>query len=121
MERFGAPNGFCAERPESLLISVAKQPGRRTHKRNQGSSYELQAAQRLSYSIMIDTFHKRIWKPIDPFVQDITLTDELPTEDHTCNATYGTVTVVSSLQDQVRWDTSTTASKMNTSKVLLIF
>ena len=121
MERFGAPNGFCAERPESLLIPVAKQPGRRAQKRNQGSSYELQAAQRLSYSIMIDTFHKRIWKPIDPFAQGGTLTDELSTGDHTGNATFGTVTGVSSLQDQVRWDTSTSAYKMNTSKELLMF
>ena len=70
---------------------------------------------------MIDTFHKRIWKPIDPFAQGGTLTDELSTGDHTGNATFGTVTGVLSLQDQVRWDTSTNASKMNTSKELLNF
>ena len=70
---------------------------------------------------MIDTCHKRIWKPIDPFAQSGTLTDELSIGDHTGNATFGTVTGVSSLQDQVRWETSTNASKMNTSKELLMF
>jgi hypothetical protein len=29
MTRFGATTNFCAQRPESLLIPVAKQPGRR--------------------------------------------------------------------------------------------
>ena len=29
MMRFGAPQNFCAQRPESLLIVAAKQPGRR--------------------------------------------------------------------------------------------
>jgi hypothetical protein len=28
MSRFGAPNNICAQRPDSLLISAAKQPGR---------------------------------------------------------------------------------------------
>ena len=30
--RFGAPQNFCAQRPESLLIVAAKQPGRRAQK-----------------------------------------------------------------------------------------
>ena len=46
MEWFGASINYCAQRPESLLIPVAKQPGRRAQKRHTGSSYELQAAQR---------------------------------------------------------------------------
>jgi hypothetical protein len=69
MECFGAPNGFCVERPESLLIPVAKQPGRRAQKRNQGSSYELQAAQQLSYSMLL--FHNR-------FVSTINIGDSSP-------------------------------------------
>jgi hypothetical protein len=60
MERFGSPVGYCAQRPESLLISVAKQPGRHAQKRQDGSINELQSAQRLAYSIMIDTFYTRI-------------------------------------------------------------
>ena len=48
MERFGAPVNYCAQRPESLLIPVAKKPGRRAQKRHNGSAYELQSAQRLS-------------------------------------------------------------------------
>ena len=61
ISRFGAPRNYCAERPESLLIAAAKQPGRRAQKRHDGSSYERQAAQRLSYSIIIDLVHTRIW------------------------------------------------------------
>ena len=53
--RFGAPQNFCAQRPESLLIVAAKQPGRRAQKRHEGVVYELQAAQRLCYSLMINT------------------------------------------------------------------
>ncbi len=41
MERFGAPINYCAQRPESLLIPVAKQPGRKAQKRHAGSAYEL--------------------------------------------------------------------------------
>lgn len=62
ISRFGSPANFCAQRPESLLISAAKQPGRRAQKRTTGSAYELQAAQRLTYSFMIDTVHGRIWE-----------------------------------------------------------
>jgi hypothetical protein len=32
MIRFGAPTNFCAQRPESLLIKAAKEPGRRAQK-----------------------------------------------------------------------------------------
>ncbi len=61
MSRFGAPTNFCAQRPESLLISAAKQPGRRAQKHHHGIDYELQAAQRLSASGIIDTVYERIF------------------------------------------------------------
>ena len=61
MERFGAPINYCAQRPESLLIPVAKQPGRKAQKRHNGSAYELQSAQRLSTSLMINAVYTRIW------------------------------------------------------------
>jgi hypothetical protein len=61
MSRFGAPNNFCAECPESLLISAAKQPGRRAQKRHHVIDYELQAAQRLSASGINDTVYERIF------------------------------------------------------------
>jgi hypothetical protein len=57
MSQFGTPQNFCAQRPESLLIVAAKQPGRRAQKRHKGVVYELQAAQRLCYSLMINTVH----------------------------------------------------------------
>jgi hypothetical protein len=61
MSRFGTPTNFCAQRPESLLISAAKQPGSRAQKRHHGIDYELQAAQRLSASGIIDTVYERIF------------------------------------------------------------
>jgi hypothetical protein len=60
MERFGAPINYCAQRPESLLIPVAKQPGRRAQKRHNGFAYELQSVQRLSTSLMINAVYTRI-------------------------------------------------------------
>ena len=52
---------FCAQHPESLLISAAKYPGRHPQKQIEGSAYELQSAQRLVYSFMIDTIHTCTW------------------------------------------------------------
>jgi hypothetical protein len=46
--RFGAPSNYSAERPESLLIPAAKQPGRRSQKRH--ATYVHQAARRLASS-----------------------------------------------------------------------
>ena len=60
ISRFGAPTNYCAQRPEALLIAAAKQPGRRAQKRHQGSTYELQAAQRLADGVMIDVFYDTI-------------------------------------------------------------
>ena len=60
IQRFGAPTNFCAQRPESLLIIAAKRPGRRAQKRHHGSAYELQAAQRLSESILIQFTCQRL-------------------------------------------------------------
>jgi hypothetical protein len=79
ISQFGAPQNFCAQQPESLLIVAAKQSGRRAQKRHEGVVYELQAAQRLCYSFMINTVHDRIQngtpapslqKPVDSIVQD---------------------------------------------------
>ena len=72
IERFGAPMNYCAQRPESLLIPVTKKPGRRAQKRQQGVAYELQAAQRLSSSIIIDTMYCRLWES----------TESTPTNGH---------------------------------------
>ena len=57
---------FCAQRPESLLIPAAKQPGRRAQKRYEGSAYELGAAQRLSHSFLIDVIYSRVWDGEEP-------------------------------------------------------
>ena len=61
MSRLGAPANLCAQRPESLLISASKQPGRHAQKRHQGIDYELQAALRLPASGIIDTVYERIF------------------------------------------------------------
>ena len=59
ISRFGSPINYCAERPESLLIPSAKQPGRRAQKRH--DTYEQQAAQRLATSFMITTVYDKMF------------------------------------------------------------
>jgi hypothetical protein len=51
------PPNFCAQRLKSLLIVAAKQPGQLAQQHNEGVIYDLQAAQRLCYSLMIYTVH----------------------------------------------------------------
>ncbi len=60
-----------------MIIVAAKQPGQRAQKRHKGVVFELQAAQRLCYSLMINTVHNRIHngtsapcptKQVDPFL-----------------------------------------------------
>jgi hypothetical protein len=65
MSRFGSPLNFCAEGPESLLQDAAKHPGRQAQEHHEGSAYELQSAQHLMDSVMIDTVHTRIWDTED--------------------------------------------------------
>ena len=59
--RFGAPQNYSAQRPESLLIAAAKQPGRRAQKRHLGSTFEMQSAQRLADTVMIDVLHNAMF------------------------------------------------------------
>ena len=61
ISRFGAPMNYSADCPESLLIPAAKLPGRRSQKRNQGSSYEQQVAARLSSSFIINTYYNNMF------------------------------------------------------------
>ena len=109
MEWFGASMNFCAQRPESLLIPVAKKPGRRAQKRHEGSSFELQVAQRLSYSLMIDTVYARIWKPFChlPVPASESATNYTVIQQSTGNATFGTVTGDTLTGNHVDWTTST--------------
>ena len=109
MERFGAPMNFCAQRPESLLIPVAKKPGRRAQKRHEGSSFEWQAAQRLSYSLMIGTVHTCIWKPFCHLPMPASDSSSNPTvvQQSTGKARFGTVTSEALTGNHVTWTTST--------------
>ena len=61
ISRFGAPMNYSADRPESLLIPAAKLPGRRSQKRNKGSSYEQQVAARLSLLFLINTYYNNMF------------------------------------------------------------
>ena len=126
MERFGSPLNYCAQRPESLLIPVAKQPGRHAQKRQNGSIDEWQSAQRLVYSIMIDTLYTRIWDPPDAFKEqcktDTMMKDQnLPTCESTGKATFGTVIYDDSHRLHVCWSTTTHLSLMHMPNVLLHF
>ena len=73
MSRFGAPQNFYAQQPESLFNIAAKQPGRHAKKHYKGVEYELQAAQKLCYSLMINTVHDCIQNgtPASPFKKQV--------------------------------------------------
>ena len=120
IERFDAPMNYCAQRPESLLNPVAKKPGRRAQKRQHGTAYELQAAQRLSYSIIIDTMYSRLWDNIDPASANTTAKEQVnPQTPNTGRATFATVSrcdhphIPYSKQIMVKWETETDTARMN--------
>jgi hypothetical protein len=130
MSRFGSPVNFCAQRPESLLIPAAKHPGRRAQKRLEGSAYELQSAQRLMYSFMIDTLHTRIWEDpdYDSDIPDINDVIDMTTADEiyqgTGQATYGWVSRVKSgkrYQYEIVWDSKTHIDFMTLPQELMEF
>jgi hypothetical protein len=124
--RFGSPSGYCAQRPESLLIKAAKQPGRRARKVREGAIYELNAAQVLSNSLIIDAAYNRIFnKPgTENDVCDDTST-ALPIQHGTGSATFGQIvrhhTGTSETAFVVRWDTVTDISQMTLPVALLSF
>ena len=124
IERFGAPINYCAQRTEALLIPVAKEPGRRAQKRHQGSSYEQQAAQRLSYSLMITEVHSRIWGTEIPSSHtDPAMDTQFDTTiiESTGQATFATLTRDCKQQLHVRWNTTTDVSLMQLPMSLLEF
>ena len=117
MERFGAPINYCAQRPESLLKPVAKHTGRRAQKRHEGVSYELQAAQRLSYDVMIKTVYAEIFKDTDTndtFKIGIMKEEMINGEDScsTGNATFATLTCDFNTGYTLCWHTQTSVSNM---------
>ena len=126
MIHFGAATNFCAQRPEFLLIPVAKQPGRRVQKRHEGSKFELQAAQRLSSSLMIATIHQRIWKTTPEANDDPPVKSETITET-TGRATFGVISqtqhpdIAGHKRIEVRWETSSDVSQMHLPISLLEF
>jgi hypothetical protein len=113
MEQFGAPMNFCAQRPESLLITVVKKPGRRAQERHEGSFFELLVAQRLSYPLIIDTVcYTGVWKPFCHLLvpaSDSANNSTVTIQQSKGNATFGTVTLTG---NHVDWTIST--------KILLI-
>ena len=116
MERFGASINYCAQRPESLLIPVAKKPGRRAQKRHNGSAYELQSAQRLSYSLMINAVYTRRWDTSHP---KVSTTNPVPCIDNqtnkcgTGNSTFATLTCDYAIGYRLCWHTQTKESLMH--------
>ncbi|KAI2492859.1 hypothetical protein MHU86_21672 [Fragilaria crotonensis] len=120
MKRFGAPINYCAQRPESLLIPVAKQPGRRAQKRHTGALYELQAAQRLSYSLMIAEVHSRIWGDANTAVS-VPSVDAASIFESTGNATFGVLFRNTNMMLNVQWATKTDVRLMHLPTPLMEF
>jgi hypothetical protein len=128
MSRFGAPQNFCAQRPESLLIVAAKQPGRRAQKRHEGVVYELQAAQRLCYSLMINTVHDRIQNgtPAPPLTKPVDSSlSQSCIHESTKGSTTGILTKEPASVDNltpvyhIQWDTQTDVSTLQMNNQLL--
>ena len=116
---------FCAQRPESLLIPAAKQPGRRAQKRHEGSAFELGAAQRLSHSFLIDVIYSRIW---DGEAPEEGLGNSQSTaqgiKESTGRATFGFLTryyVGEVPKHDVEWSTKTNSDLMKISDELSMF
>ena len=127
IKRFGAPMNFCAQRPESLLIPAAKQPGRRAQKRHEGSAYELGAAQRLSHSFLIDVIYSRVWDGEEPEEglnnsQSTVMLEDI--KESTGRATFGFLTrhyIDGEMKHNVKWSTRTNVEKMKISNELSMF
>ncbi|KAI2502420.1 hypothetical protein MHU86_12077 [Fragilaria crotonensis] len=129
IERFGAPRNLNAERPESLLIYAAKRPGRRAQKRHAGILYELQSAQRLADSHIINLVHTRIWGDNEVFdnssVSDVNSDDDDDTTESAIlqtsgHATFATVTCVFGVP-RVVWHSCTDLQRMRLPTALLEF
>ena len=126
MQRFGAPKNFCAQRPESLLIYAAKRPGRRAQKRQEGAQYELQAAQRLVQSFIINLYHEKVAIPVqeenNPSIPTLKLESEGMMKNDTGHGTFGTVSF-DTLQKSyiITWNTKTNSSLMPLSLKLMEF
>ena len=100
-----------------MLIPVAKEPGQCAQKRHHGSSYEQQAAQRLSYSLMITEVHSRIWDtelpPLQTNAVDTTITES------TGQATFAQLNRDNKHKLHVQWNTTNAVSLMQLPILLL--
>jgi hypothetical protein len=121
--RFGAPFNYCAQRPESLLIQAAKQPGSRSRKVHEGAIYELNAAQSLTNSLLIEIAYNRMFLSeailSSPDVNDTTI------KQSTGQATRGRILRQETLGREtsftVTWTTVTDVSRMHLPISLLTF
>ena len=127
IKQFGAPMNFCAQRPESLLIPAAKQPGRRAQKIHEGSAYEFGAAQRLSHSFLIDVIYSCVWDGEAPEEgldnsQSTAMLEGI--KESTGQATFGFLTrhyIDGEMNHDVKWSTRTNVDKMKISNELSMF
>ncbi len=111
------------QRPEYSLIPVAEKPGRRGPKRHNGSAYELQSAQRLSYSLMINAVYTRIWdtSSVETFAATSDQTDSTNFSNRTGRATFATLTCDFATGYRVCWHTQTNVSLMHIPNPVLQF
>ena len=125
MERFGAPKNFCAQRPESLLVFAAKRPGRRAQKRSNGSQYELNAAQRLEQSFVLDLYHQKIFptKTSSNHINESSVdVSDVSIRNDTGHATFARVLFDSTSGNyEIQWATKTNTEHMRLQPELLQF
>jgi hypothetical protein len=128
MERFGASINFSAQRPESLLIPAAKLPGRRAQKRHEGSLYEIQSAQRLADTHIINIMYDRICEDDnhEDVVQSSSCDNRTNVADNTIfqstgRSTFAIVTRQTETCFHVSWSSTTSVTKLNLPVKLLTF
>ena len=142
MERFGASINFSAQRPESLLIPAAKLPGRRAQKRHAGSLYEIQSAQRLADTFIINVMFDKLFDTdteLSPATDDAADGDinsthsasrSVPIYSSTGRATFVSISRQQNASAggrcpetryQITWSTTTSVDKLHLSVDLLTF
>jgi len=122
MHRFGASKNFSAQRPESLLITAAKRPGKRAPKCQNGALYDFKSAQRVVDSIHINKCFELIMTSSDNLFDNINkIVENNEIINGTGKATFGQVSKNEKHMINVSWRTKSNQEHMQLPGELLHF
>ena len=120
---FWRSNKLLCTTSRIFIDPLRQKPGRRAQKCHNGSAYELQSAQRLSYSLMINAFYTRIWETssVETFAATNDQTNSTNLSNSTGRATFATLTCDFATGYRVCWHTQTNVSLMHIPNLVLQF